>query len=291
LTDPAAGPYHADKVTTLRRPGAFIAPLILIASGSLLAACGGGSSPTSPSTPSTPSSSVGACGAIAGLQTSGLAILNGSACQPARSPVVLLTLRDASGNAVGSCSGTAIAARAILTAAHCLSGSTAGVSVSFGTTDVFFATSFQVSPGYRGSSDPSSVDVGVVLLGADLPQTPVPVLATRDARVAEQAVIAGWGQDQNGASRVLKAGTTTISAVTSLALQTTYTGTGTGAGVCYGDSGGPILVSEGGVWAIAGVTSSFSGNSCSSGTNSFMNLRNPDISSFVFGLVPGAARK
>jgi secreted trypsin-like serine protease len=273
------------------KPGIrFWALIVLIVAGSLVTRCGGGSSPTSPSS-STSSPSLNACGAIAGVQVSGLVILNGSNCKPANSPVVLLSLRDSNGAVYAFCSGTIIAARAVLTAAHCLTGSTAGVSVSFGTTDVFFASSFQTSPSYHGENDPSSIDVGVVLLGADLPQTPVPVLASRDARVGEQAVIAGWGQDQNGASRVLNAGTTTITAVKTLTLETQYSGTATGSGVCYGDSGGPILISEGGVWAIAGVTSAFSGNSCSSGTNSFVSLRNSDVSAFVFSLAPTAGRK
>jgi hypothetical protein len=42
---------------------------------------------------------------------------------------------------------------------------------------------------------------------------------------------------------------------------------------------------------VAGVTSAFSGNSCATGTNIFVNLRNTSANQFILGLVPGASRK
>jgi len=72
--------------------------------------------------------------------------------------------------------------------------------------------------------------------------------------------------------------------------QASYTMGSNASGVCFGDSGGPILLSQGGVWAVAGVTSAFSGNSCSTGTNIFMNLANPKASSFILGLVKAGTR-
>src|SRR5215831_10644451 len=95
----------------------------------LFTACGGESSstPSSPSpTPTTPVSA--ACGALG--QT---AIVNGTECSHATSPVVILNMKDASGLQTGSCSGTAISSRAILTAAHCLTSSTASIKVFPGT--------------------------------------------------------------------------------------------------------------------------------------------------------------
>jgi hypothetical protein len=68
--------------------------------------------------------------------------------------------------------------------------------------------------------------------------------------------------------------------------------TGAGSAVCSGDSGGPILLAEGGVWSIAGVTSATSiGGSCASGTSYYANVRNAEIRTFILDLVPGAAQR
>ena len=249
----------------------------------LCAACGGGGSPsTSPSpAPTTPVSA--ACGALG--QT---AIVNGTSCSTAADPVVLLNMKDASGTQSGSCSGTIIAARAILTAAHCLTAGTASIKVFPGTGDEIVADSFMRHPNYR-DSDNTSFDVGVVLMAADLGRTPMPVLLSRDARVGETAIIAGWGKDQNQVAATLRAGSATITGVSALTLQTESTPAF--SSVCQGDSGGPLLLSEGGAWALAGVISANSTLACAFGTNFYASVRNADISAFILARVPDAARR
>ena len=255
---------------------AIVAAAMLFAMG-----CGGSgnSSPSSPS-PSVPISS--ACGAV------GTSIVNGVECSTASSPVLLVNLRDADGFALASCSGTVIAPRAVLTAAHCLQADVGSVRIFFGTGTEVTARSFAAYPGFR-ENDPSALDVGVVLMADDLGRTPVPLLLSRDARVGETAVIAGWGKDQNQVAATLRAGSTTISAVGGTQLQTLATSNS--SAVCSGDSGGPLLLLEGGVWSVAGITSAVTATACTFGTNFFANVRNPAITSFILNQVPDAARR
>ena len=117
----------------------------------------------------------------------------------------------------------------------------------------------------------------------------MPLLVNRDARVGESAVVVGWGRDQNSSPATLRAGLTTITAVSGTTIETQY-GTNV-ASVCSGDSGGPILLSEGGAWTVGGVTSATSDNVCNTGTNFYVNLRNPTISGFVLDAVPDAGRR
>jgi secreted trypsin-like serine protease len=268
----------------MRRCGCASA-LVIFLCGSV--ACGGGSSPTSPAPP--PSSNLpagGACGVLgASASTS---ILNGAECATGNSAVVLLNMRDRDGFGVGACTGTLIAPRAILTAAHCISGDVALVRVWLGSGDEMVAQSFTPHPAYRGTGA-STVDVAIVIMPNDVARTPVPLLLGRDARVGETAVIAGWGRDQNNVSATLRAGATSLTAAGPTLLETQFAATI--SSVCSGDSGGPIFLSEGGVWAIAGVTSATSQNICNTGTNFYVTIKNDSISSFILANVPAASRR
>src|SRR5262245_32105774 len=98
----------------------------------LTPACGGGGAPAPPTVPAPAVPISSACGAIAQTVSSPTAIVNGADCSTDTSPVVLLNMKDSTGLQVGACTGTVIAPRAILTAAHCLQPPASAVQVFLG---------------------------------------------------------------------------------------------------------------------------------------------------------------
>ena len=277
---------------------------LLLVVALLSARCGGGggdssgsgtpSSPTSPTSPTTPTAPAGGpCSAIGSFAFTPQGIVNGSVCSVATTPVVLLYMRDKDNVRVGRCSGTVLSKRAVLTAAHCLDEDVVAVDVYQGTGDIIASSSIAAHPSYSRSGNTSTgFDVGVVFVRADLDRAPVPVLFSRDARVGESSVIAGWGTAEFGADITIRAGTASVTAVNANWLETVYSGSGSGSNVCSGDSGGPLLLSEGGGWTVGGVTSATSvGGSCATGTSYYTNVRNEAVRSFIIGLVPDVIQK
>ena len=268
-----------------RRISAVQRMCALVCLGIAAGACGG-SSPTAPASPP-PTATLPASGVCGALGSSSTAIVNGTACSSTNSAVVLVNMRDPNNVHVGACSGTIIAPRAVLTAAHCVDGNIGSVRIWLGSGEQIVAESFTRHPAYRENE--TGVDVAIIRMRDPLPRSPLPLLLSRDAQVGEAAIIAGWGRDENSVGVTLRAGLTSITSVTATVLQTQYSATA--GSVCAGDSGGALLVAESGIWSIAGVTSANSKLFCSFGANYYAAVLSQQASNFILELVPEAARR
>lgn len=156
------------------------------------------------------------------------------------------------------CSGSLIAPRVVLTAAHCVvdfpsetfaaNGSVLVGTRSSAPTAILGIAEVRAHPGYVpisgfGQSVPEN-DVGVVILQNDAPETVRPVWfrtepLTRRAALDELVTSVGYGLDETGRAGTKRSAPLVVSEIDDAFLVSLNADNQNSANICSGDSGGP----------------------------------------------------
>jgi len=160
---------------------------------------------------------------------------------------------------LGLCSGTLIAPAVVLTAAHCVENGPLAVTVSFvvsGTQQDHPVRQIEIDP--RRVAGRLAADIAVLKLATPVNDVvPIPLARVRP-RPGSTGTIVGFGEDASGQIAHREAGTIRVGRCPARLRRAGLSRLGTfvcwradrgGAGICPGDSGGPLLVGG----AVAGV--------------------------------------
>lgn len=207
------------------------------------------------------------------------AILGGALDPGAPTVVAIVPVSPLCGEAVEAapviCSGTLIAPRVVLTAAHCVENIDAPqvLSVVFGV-DVASALPADRVRAVEGRLHPSwsagKNDIGALILAEDAPFVPVPLKFTAlpPDLVGQITRMTGFGLDDQGKTGTRRSGAARVTAVDA----GTFSVVAEPGMACDGDSGGPVILDDlDGAERLIGVIS-FGDPACTTGTNTRLDV-------------------
>ena len=235
------------------------------------------------------------CGGADDFSSSGGSrIINGIEADLAASPQMVEVISIKDGADAARCTGTVIAADAVLTAGHC---------VGFGEEQVLVRTVSGTlpaelvlrHPGYREEPSLSAIFNDVAVLRTAPHGLPgLAIIAGRPASAGEMLAVYGFGLDSEGRAGVLRSAQIEVALVTDNHIFSAPFHSD-GANPCLGDSGGPAVLAfqdENGALetGLAGIVSTGTIQGCAEGdTTLFTNLQNPAVLEFIAAAAPGAA--
>ena len=189
------------------------------------------------------------------------AIVGASAEGDRFAPYTVMVLQHA-GSTAGFCTGVVLAQDVVLTAAHCVpSGAELRVHLPSSTDHPVLlpVSALAVHPDYRADAIRTrerSIDLALIRLARPLPSQFVPTTVARSVgvKLGQTFTVAGFGVTREGdasTSGRLRAVALAAHAPASNVLLWAVDPQGQGAGVCMGDSGGPVVTeSASGVTAL-----------------------------------------
>lgn len=181
-------------------------------------------------------------------------ILSGTPCEETLSPVVKISLSNSR-----ICSGVFTSPKMVLTAAHCLINNTP-YAVTSGNIN-FPILSVEINKNFRDDRQLNALfnDTAIITVKTTSPSFITPLSAS----TGETIRVFGYGQSDDGSSGMLMATQMKIYDITHDHLVSYYDSESGDA--CFGDSGGPAIITRDGIDYLAGIVSSGSTSDCSPG--------------------------
>lgn len=188
--------------------------------------------------------------------------------------LVALVVDPARTDRRGICTGTLVTPTKVLTAAHCLASPFGALRFAVFGIDAFANDSVRVA--IASTERQRTADIAVVTLAAPAPSSwrlQEPLVELKSGAANAAAVAAGFGRAGTDAPLTGGFARKVSTRMTSLepGMPLVIANSGTGRGLCFGDSGGPLFANVGGRPFVVGVLSQ-GATTCETGLDTYTSV-------------------